>query len=86
MWRAKSLEELDKDLTGLSSSHYLKYIELASSDLVKNKSNLVSAYTYLAFVALTQKDNAKAKDYFNKILEIDPGNKNAQDLAKKLSK
>jgi tetratricopeptide (TPR) repeat protein len=86
LWRAKSLEELDKDLTGLSSSHYLKYIELASSDLVKNKSNLVSAYTYLAFVALTQKDNAKAKDYFNKILEIDPANKNAQDLAKKLSK
>ncbi len=88
LWRAKSMVEQEdmKNLKGIASANYLKYIELASSDIVKNKSNLVSAYTYLAYVALTQKDNAKAKEYFSKLLEVDPSNKNAQDEIKKLSK
>jgi Tfp pilus assembly protein PilF len=88
LWRAKSMVELEdaKNLKGLGSAYYLKFIELASSDIAKNKSNLVSAYTYLAYVALTQKDNVNAKGYFDKLLEIDPENKNAQDEVKILSK
>jgi tetratricopeptide (TPR) repeat protein len=88
LWRAKSLVEQEdvKNLKGLGSAYYLKYIELASSDISKNKSNLVSAYTYLAYVALTQNDNVKAKEYFGKLLEVDPENKNAQEEVKKLAK
>ncbi len=86
LWRAKSNLELEdkSNLKGFAVNHYLKYIELASTDVAKNKANLVSAYTYLGFVALAQKDNVKAKEYFNKIVEIDPSNVKAQDEIKRL--
>jgi hypothetical protein len=73
-----------KNLKGLAVPYYLKYIELASTDIARNKSNLVSAYTYLAYVSLTQKDQCKAREYFGKILEVDPDNKNAKDEHSKL--
>jgi len=84
LWRAKSNVEMEdaKSLKGLGVAYYEKYIELASTDVVRNKSSLTTAYFYLAYVALTQKDNAKAKAYFSKIIEIDPGNKNATEELK----
>jgi tetratricopeptide (TPR) repeat protein len=86
LWRAKSKLEMEdmKNLKGLSVPYYLKYIELASSDIARNKSNLVSAYNYLAYLALTQKDQCKAREYFSKILEIEPDDKNAKDELGKL--
>jgi tetratricopeptide (TPR) repeat protein len=85
LWRAKSLLELDKTtLKGLASEQYLKFIEIGSNDMARNKSNIISAYNYLGFVALTAKDKVKAKEYFNKILEIDPGNKNATEELSKI--
>lgn len=80
LWRAKANVELEdkSNLKGYASPYYLKYIELASGDVVKNKVNLVSAYSYLGYVALAQKDNVKAKEYFTKVLEIDPNNARAQ--------
>ncbi len=88
LWRAKSNLELeDKEhLKGLSVGYYQKYIELASTDLVRNKVNLVFAYNYLAYVALAAKDQEKAKEYFGKILEIEPGNENASQELSKLNK
>lgn len=86
LWRAKSnLEQEDKtNLKGFASVHYLKFIELTSADPSKQRSNLVSAYNYLGFVALIQKDNVKAKEYFGKIIEIDPNNAKAQEELKRL--
>ncbi len=86
LWRAKSNVELEDktNLKGYASPHYLKFIELTAADPGKNRSNLISAYNYLAFVALTQNDNVKAKENFNKILEIDPGNTKAIDEIKRL--
>jgi tetratricopeptide (TPR) repeat protein len=75
LWRAKSMEQLDKStLKGTGSQHYLKFIEIASTDVTRNKSNLVSAYFYLGYVSLTAKDNEKAMEYWGKLLELDPGN------------
>lgn len=86
LWRAKSNVELDdkKNFKGLASPHYLKFIELGAADVARNKANLITAYNYLAIVSLTQKDEVKAKEYFNKVLELDPNNKIAQDEVKKL--
>jgi Tfp pilus assembly protein PilF len=94
LWRAKSKLELEdkKSLKGLSVAHYTKYVELIEADaasngqqvLVKHKTNLINAYSYLAFVALTNKDNATAKEQFRKILVIEPDNKIANEEIKKL--
>ena len=94
LWRAKSKLELEdkKSLKGLSVANYTKYVELIEADaatngqqvLVKHKVNLVNAYSYLAFVALTNKDNATAKEQFRKILVVEPDNKIANEEIKKL--
>jgi len=94
LWRAKSKLELEdkKSLKGLSVAHYTKYVELIEADattngqqvLVKHKTNLINAYSYLAFVALTNKENATAKEQFRKILLIEPDNKIAKEEMSKL--
>ena len=87
LWRGNSMLMLEdqENLKGLASVHYLKFIEMASTDVDRNKSNMIKAYNYLAYVALTSNDKAKAKEYFNKILEIDPDNKEATKEIEMLS-
>jgi tetratricopeptide (TPR) repeat protein len=85
-WRASTLynaydrqENIDK---GISQPHYLKLTELAEKDTdpSKYKSYLKLAYGYLAFHAQTTlKDEAKAKEYWEKLLKVDPDNASAKE-------
>lgn len=86
LWRANCQLRLDdtKNPKGLSSPFYTKFIEIASSDIVKNKSNLITAYNYLGFIALHNKDNASAKANFEKVLSIDPENTEAKEAIAKI--
>lgn len=86
LWRAKCQLELDnmKDPKGLAIPYYTKFIEVASADVTKNKANLITAYSYLGFMALHNKDNATAKTNFEKVVGIDPENKEAKEQLAKL--
>ena len=86
LWRAKCQLELDnmKDPKGLASPYYIKFIEVASADVAKNKNNLITAYSYLGFIALHNKDNASAKMNFEKVIGIDPENKEAKEQLAKI--
>lgn len=85
-WRASTLynaydrqENVDK---GISQPYYLKLTELAEKDPdpSKYKSYLRLAYGYLAFHAQsTLKDEAKAKEYWEKLLAVDPDNAAAKE-------
>lgn len=85
-WRASTLynaydrqENVDK---GISAPHYLKLVELAEKDPDPNKykSYLKLAYGYLAFYnQSTVKDAAKAKEYWEKLLAVDPDNAAAKE-------
>jgi tetratricopeptide (TPR) repeat protein len=85
-WRGVSLynaydrqENVDK---GISAPHYAKFAELAEldTDQSKYKGFLRIVYPYLAFYqATTMKDEAKSKEYWNKLLTIDPDNANAKE-------
>ncbi|ACT95264.1 Tetratricopeptide TPR_2 repeat protein [Dyadobacter fermentans DSM 18053] len=85
-WRASTLynaydrqENVDK---GISQPYYLKLTELAEKDPdpSKYKSYLRLAYGYLAFHAQsTLKDEAKAKEYWEKLLKVDPDNAAAKE-------
>jgi len=78
-WRASALynaydkqENIDK---GISAPYYIKLAELAEKDPdpSKFKSYLKLAYNYLAFYSQTTlKDEAKSKEYWTKLLAIDP--------------
>ncbi|WP_229248232.1 tetratricopeptide repeat protein [Dyadobacter sandarakinus] len=85
-WRASSLynaydrtENVEK---GISAPHYQKLIELAEKDPdpSKYKNYLKIAYNYLALYSQnTLSDNAKAKEYWEKLLKIDPDNATAKE-------
>lgn len=83
-WRASALynaydrqENIDK---GISAPYYEKFSELAEKDGASNfKSYLRLSYSYLAFYYQTSvKDEAKAKTYWEKLLQIDPDNQAAK--------
>lgn len=85
-WRASTLynaydrqENVDK---GISAPYYQKLTELAEKDPdpSKYKSYLKLAYSYLAFYAQTTlNDQAKAKEYWEKLLKVDPDNAPAKE-------
>ena len=65
---------------------YEKFIEMANAetDAAKKQSylkNLITSYKFLASYNLAKKNDEKAKEYFNKILELDP---NDADVKKAL--
>lgn len=88
-WRANANTLLDQDLTkGLANPYYEKMIEVITGDgNGQNQNQLVEAYRYLAIYYLYQfdankkaDDKAKAKEYAEKVLEL-----NAEDdTAKKI--
>lgn len=85
-WRASTLynaydrqENVDK---GISAPYYQKLTELAEKDPdpSKYKTYLKLAYGYLAFYnQSTVKDAAKAKEYWEKLLKVDPDNAAAKE-------
>ncbi len=55
-----------------------------SQDPSKYKSDAKTIYSYLGNYYAMQKDNAKAREYFNKYLTLDPGNQGVIDFVSKL--
>jgi len=93
-WRARSAAAIDTSMQlGIAIPHYLKLIEIAEKDTANktNRKHLVESYGYIAaYKANTQKDYSGAIGYFEKLLTIDPDNRDAQRyvgiLKKNLSK
>ncbi|MDF3079093.1 MAG: Tetratricopeptide domain protein [Sphingobacteriaceae bacterium] len=93
MFRARIQRAQDDadDSKGLAVPMYEKAVEVINSDPEKtqkdqNKRFLLEAYTYLGSVAARRdKDNAKALDYFNKGLALDPANATLQQAKKAVS-
>jgi tetratricopeptide (TPR) repeat protein len=81
-WRARSDAAIDTAMTtGIAIPHYLKLIEIAEKDTINktNRKHLVESYGYIAaYKANAEKDYAGAIDYFGKLLNLDPGNSDAQ--------
>lgn len=80
LWRGRAQSALDPDTkSGAAKPYYEKLIELASIDPVKNKTDLVEANTYMAYYYyLVAKDNAKSKESWLKVKELDPANAKAK--------
>ena len=69
--------------TGAAVPHYEKFIEMATAETDSTKKQsylkpLITSYKFLASYNLAKKDDAKAKEYFNKVLEIDPNDADVQ--------
>ena len=91
-FRGRINRQLDdaNDSKGLAVSYYEKYVDIITvtkPDLaVKNATGLIEAYTYLGSVAARRdRNNAKAKDYFDKVLVLDPNNEVVKQALKAIS-
>jgi tetratricopeptide (TPR) repeat protein len=84
VWAGKARRQIDSTGTqGLANPMYEAVIEKASSNPEKYKKDLIEAYEYLGSYYINIKpDVAKAKGYYQKILELDPSHKDAQNVLK----
>lgn len=80
LYRAKSNALMDSTMEeGLAVPFYTKLIEIAGKDTDKNKQILLPAYKYLAaYEANIKKHYTASLDYFDKLLQLDPGNEDAE--------
>lgn len=70
--------------TGLAKPLYDKIVELSATSTDKNKNTyLLESYRYMAsYYAINQDNITKAKEYVEKILSVDPNDKQAQAALK----
>ena len=86
IWKARSKRKLDaNDKLWLAKPHFEKYIEIAT-DVTKYKKDLIESYTYLGAYYMNTKDKTKATEMWEKVKELDPSNKNADDAILQLKK
>lgn len=80
VWRAKANVQLDpKNEKWLAKPFYEQFIEkVKPGDTERFKSDLITAYSYLGYYYVVKKDFKTAKTYYQKILELDANNQNAQ--------
>jgi Tfp pilus assembly protein PilF len=80
LWKAKVAVQQDlKNEKWLAKPYYEAFIEkVKPEDVAKFKKDLIEAYTYLGVYYMTNKDFKTAKTFFQKVLDLDPQNQNAQ--------
>ena len=80
MWRARTNSAMDPETTdGLAKPYYEKVMEvLLSKNDPKYNSPLIECYSYLGYYYLLKSDYPTSKEYWNKILAIDPANATAK--------
>lgn len=82
-WNAQVNAAIDTSLElGLAIPYYKKIIEIGETDTSANKAMLLKAYGYLGgYEANTKKDYPASLAYFEKFLELDPENEDANKYA-----
>ncbi|KAA6333873.1 Beta-barrel assembly-enhancing protease [termite gut metagenome] len=80
-WRARTNSALDPETTqGLAKPYYETVANLLESknDVNRYKSPLIECYSYLGYYYLVANMLPESKEYWNKIIRIDPENNTAQ--------
>lgn len=85
--RINRLLDDENDSQGLAVPFYSKYIDVVTVEkpelASKSSPGLIEAYNYLGSVAARKDgDNVKAKEYFDKVLALDPANVTATQAVK----
>jgi tetratricopeptide (TPR) repeat protein len=79
LWIARSASGLDPENT--QNLAYPKFMDLVSkigTDTEKYKSSLYDAYSYLGYYHMDKKEYQASKDWYQKMYELDPKNKDWQ--------
>lgn len=86
-WAGRARQNIDSTGSqGLAKPMYEKVIEIGEKNPEKHKKELIEAYDYLGTYTLQIQDNVvEAKNYFQKVLALDPANERAKEFMKQLN-
>jgi len=85
-WAARSKAAQDSTSeNGLAKPYYEKLVEKALLTPEKSKIELIESYLYLGYYSYLKGQLNPAKDYYKKVLAIDPQNEKAQTAIKALN-
>jgi tetratricopeptide (TPR) repeat protein len=87
LFAARSKANIDSTMvSGLAKPMYETFLERISKGISKYEREAIEAYTYLgAYYIHKEEDLAKAKSYYEKILELDSSNPTARDFMTAIS-
>ncbi len=71
-----------KLIVGLAKPYFEAYIQLTQQDSVKYVRDRINAFNYLGYYYLLYKDFCNSMIYWEKMVAVDPNNKNAADALK----
>lgn len=79
VYSARTYSRMDPDTKlGLAKPKFEKLIEIAKADSVKNGPNMVEAFSYLSFYHMESGNYNKAKEYYNRMINLDNNNRENQ--------
>ena len=79
LWLARTSYQMDPDyLLGLAAPKFENMISQIGTEIEKNKLALFEAYSYMGYYNLNRKDYEIAKQWYEKLMNLDPQNKEWQ--------
>lgn len=76
VYTARTYSKMDPDIKlGLAKPKFEKLLSVAEKDSVKNESEMMEALTYLGYLNMENGNYSKAKDLYNRMINLDPQNK-----------
>lgn len=73
---ARTYYKMDPDYKmGLARQKFEKVIDIAQADSIKNASAIFEALGYLGYYHMSKDSYGRAKDYYNRMIALDPNNK-----------
>jgi tetratricopeptide (TPR) repeat protein len=76
VYTARTYSKMDPDTKlGLARPKFEKLLSVAEKDSVKNESEMIEALSYLGYYNMDNGNYTKAKDYYNRMISLNPNNK-----------
>ncbi len=76
LWIARTYSKMDPDTKlGLAKPKFEKVISIAMSDSLKYEPEMIEACQYLGFYHMVNQNFSEAKNYYNRMINLDPNNK-----------
>jgi tetratricopeptide (TPR) repeat protein len=73
---ARTYSKMDPELKlGIAKPKFEKLIEETKADSLKNESEMMEAFGYLSYFHMMNSNFSKSKDYYNRMINLDPNNK-----------
>ena len=76
LWIARTYFKMDPEAKlGLAKPKFEKVADVAKTDSIKNQVEIMEALQYLGYYHMTNGNFSKAKDYYNRMINLDPNSK-----------